>query len=111
MTWARFEGDFPQHPKVWDLSAEAFRLHASGICHCARYLTDGLVKASVVPSLVPDYDRAYLTELVKAELWAKKGDAYEIHDYLQWNRTKAQIKREVEAKRSGGRKGAKVRWS
>lgn len=111
--WARFQGDFPTHPKVVRLTDGAFRLHASGICYCAQYLTDGIVPREVVATLVPTYDPKDLTALVKAGLWVKddREAAYRIHDYLEWNRSRAQINRERDAKSAGGRRGAKARWT
>jgi hypothetical protein len=36
---------------------------------------------------------------------------WEIHDYLEWNRSKEQIDAERERKRKAGRKGAEKRWN
>lgn len=111
MPWANLDDQFPKHPKVLRLSDGAFRLHISGICYAAQYLTDGLIDADVVPLLMPRFQRRYVTELVERTLWIQRGDVYEIHDYLEWNRSKDQVEAERERKRRAGRKGAEKRWS
>jgi hypothetical protein len=91
--WVNLDDQFPSHPKVAGLSDAAFRLHVSGICYSNRYLTDGLLDATVVPQLVPNYRRKTLAELVDRAMWLPllDGAAYTIHDFLQWNRSRQQV--------------------
>lgn len=115
MTWANFDDNFADHPKVLALSDGAFRLHVSGILYCARYLTDGKVPKAKVSGLTPGYKAAHLRELTVARLWtAPVGGPvthYEIHDYLQWNRSRSSILTERERKAEAGRRGARRRWT
>lgn len=111
MPWANLDDQFPTHPKVVRLTDAAFRLHVSGICYCANHLTDGLIDADAVPLLMPRFRRSALDELVARNVWLKHGEVYEIHDYLEWNRSKEQVEAERERKRKAGRKGAETRWS
>lgn len=111
MPWANLDDNFPDHPKVAALSDGAFRLHTSGIVYCARYLTDGKVPKVQVPGLSPTYRPVHLRELVAAGLWKAQGNHYIIHDYLQWNRSKAQVEAERDAKSRAGKKGAQNRWA
>jgi hypothetical protein len=111
MPWANFDDGFPTHPKITPLSDAAFRLHVSGICYCAKHLTDGLVGAETVPTLRPKFRPTMLAELVDKGLWLAHGDVYEIRDYLDWNRSREQVESERERKRKGGRRGAEKRWS
>lgn len=114
MPWANFDDQYPKHPKIVRLSDAAFRLHSCGICYCAQYLTDGLIDADAVPGLVPRFKRSALTELVERNLWIQHGQVYEIHDYLEWNRSKEQVVEERERLRkqrsAAGKKGAEARW-
>lgn len=112
MPWANLDDQFPKHPKVVPLSDAAFRLHVAGICYSAQYETDGVVAAEMVPLLVPRFRQRSLDELLagKRPLWVPHAEGYEIHDYLEWNRSKAQIEAERERKRKAGRKGAAKRW-
>lgn len=110
MPWAGFDDKFPKHPKIIRLSDQAFRLHVSGICYVAEHLTDGLVDADMVPLLMPRYRPRYLTELVERAIWVQHGQVYVIHDYLDWNPSRAQVEERREQKRKAGRKGAQLRW-
>lgn len=111
MPWANLDDQFPKHPKVLPISDAAFRLHVSGICYCAQYETDGLLDADAVSLLVPRYKTKTLEELLTRGLWQPHSKGYEIHDYLEWNRSKSQIEAERERKRKAGRKGAEKRWA
>jgi hypothetical protein len=110
VTWANFDDNFADHPKVLGLSDGAFRLHVSGIVYCSRYLTDGEVPAVQVPRLMPNYQAKYAAELVARDLWDRDGESYHIHDYLQWNRSRAQVTSERARKSEAGKRGAKKRW-
>ena len=114
MPWANLDDQFPKHPKVLPLSDPAFRLHVSGVCYAAQYLTDGRIESEAVPLLMPRFKARYLEELLKRGLWLQVGDDFEIHDYLQWNRSKREITEERERLRkvrsAAGRKGAEKRW-
>ncbi len=89
MPWVRLDDRFTDHPKVDALSDGAFRLHVAGMCHAARYLTDGMVPADRVNRLTPNYRPAHLNELVERALCVKHGVAYEIHNFTVWNKSKA----------------------
>jgi hypothetical protein len=93
MAYAKFDDGFADHPKNRGLSDGAFRLHVTGILHCARWLTDGQVTAEILPDLMRRYRPAYLAELLERGLWREvMADAlYEIHDYTQWNDTRAKV--------------------
>lgn len=116
MPWVNKDDQMPEHPKVWALSDAAYRLHDSGICYCNRQLTDGLISADKVPTLVPRYKKQTLAELVERGIWTSlmDGSAYVIHDFLDWNRSREQVledKARLRAVRSAaGKKGAQARW-
>lgn len=99
MTYAKLDDVFPEHPKVVSLSDAAFRVQVSGICYCAKLLTDGFVpegRARLWPL------RA-VRELATAGLWEEVPGGYRIHDYLQWNDSKAEVAQRREGKAAGGR--------
>ena len=108
MPFANFDDNFADHPKNAGLSDAAFRLHVAGICYAARHLTDGLIAADEAPRLVRRFRKQALSELVERGLWVPVLDgAYSIHDYLDWNASRA----EVHERRENARKAAKKRWS
>ena len=110
MTWANFDDNFADHPKTLGLSDGAFRLHVSAILYCSRHLTDGFVPKVKAPRLTPNYKPSHLRELLQKGLWQGAGDEYELHDYLEWNRSRESIVSERARKSEAGRRGAKRRW-
>ena len=99
MSYAKFDDGFADHPKVRRLSPHAFQLHVAGILHCSRWLTDGVIQADSVPDLVRKFRPSAVDELIAAGLWRDQaGLAYVIHDYLEWNDSRAQVERRRAAK-------------
>ncbi len=109
MPYLNLDDNFPDHPKVDQLSDGAFRLHVSGMCYAAKHLTNGVILAERVPRLVPKFRPAHLAELTalsgsptgRQALWRQVGDTYEIHDYLDWNKSREwwETKRQRDAER------------
>lgn len=101
MPYLNLDDHFAEHPKVDNLSDGAFRLHVSGLCYCAMNLTDGFIEKRRVTRLMPGYKPAYLCELLEAQMWIERPGGYDVHDYLDWNKSRAwwEEKREKDAKR------------
>ena len=113
VTWLQLDDNMPEHPKIADLSAEAFRLHLRGLAYCARLLTDGKVPETIAQSFANSSPtpRETLDELRVKRLWKKRRNGYEIAQYLDWNPSRADVEARREAKKAGGRKGAARRWN
>jgi hypothetical protein len=111
MTWVNLDDQMPEHPKIVALSDGAFRLHVSAISYANRYLTDGIIQAEIIPRLVPRYRHTYVDDLVRRMLWVEvMPGVYEIHDFLDWNKSRAEVEKRRAARAEGGRKGAERRW-
>ena len=112
MPWVNLDDQYPEHPKVDGLSDGAFRLNTAAICYCNRQQTNGIVSAVMVPRLIPRFRKTYVQELVDRMLWHDLGDgaAYELHDFLDWNRSREQIAEDRAKNSINGRKGAEKRW-
>lgn len=97
MPYLPMDENFADHPKNDVLSDGAFRLHVAGLLFCSKHLTDGLIQAERVPRLMRTFKARALSELVELGRWlpiAIPGDpvqAYEIHDYLDWNPTRETV--------------------
>lgn len=114
--WARLDDLFPWHRKVRRMSDGAFRLHITGVVACARDLTDGIVTADDIDDFPPMRGvEKRLDELVQRDLWHPRGHACEkceqppagawvIHDYLDWNPSKAQVEEDRAAARERQRR-------
>jgi hypothetical protein len=108
MTWARLDDRFPEHPKVVGLSDAAFRLHIKALCYVARNRTDGHLP-NAVPRSLGGMPRQ-VAELLSAAVWEKNGDAWIIHDYLDYNPSRAELAEMAAKKAKAGAKGAARRW-
>jgi len=97
MPWIRFEDNFPEHPKVLALSDGAFRLHVRAIGYAARLLTDGHVSSAALRSMTRR--SALPAELVAAGIWETVKDGYVVHDYLDYQPSKAEIQQRHTADR------------
>jgi len=94
MTWLRIDDGFVEHERVEPLTDKAFRLHVTGMCLCARKLTDGFVsdKDVRVSLTISGSTRRQLQVLVEAGLWVPNGTGYDIHDYLDYNPTAEKVR-------------------
>jgi len=87
------------HPKIVGLSDRAFRLWVWGLTYSQQHLTDGWIPAIAIPGV---FVRS-IKDLVAGHSWDSVEGGYRIHDYLDWNDSKAVV---VEA-----RQLAKVRMA
>ena len=94
MTWLRLDDGFCDHPKVDPLTDGAFRLHVAAMGYCARHLTDGVVAVSILPKLYPRNVSKLAAELVAAGLWEHRDGVYLVHDFTQYNPTRAKVEAE-----------------
>ena len=101
MTWIKLDDSFPDHPKVIGLSNDAFRLHIEALCYCGRFLTDGFVPMGVTSKLA-NGNMALVVELSEAGLWREMPtrNGFDIHDYLTYQSSKAQVEADKEANRN-----------
>ena len=80
MPYVLLSDDTPGHPQIAPLSDRAFRLHVTALCHCGRYLTDGLIQDA---RTLHRYSHAAAGELCSVGLWRHlDGHRYEIVNYL-----------------------------
>jgi hypothetical protein len=93
MPYVKVDDGFPEHPKAIDLSLAAVGLWLHGLCYANRHLTDGALSAGVVRRA--GGSDALVAELVAAGLWEPTEHGWQMHDYDDWQTTKA----EVEARR------------
>jgi hypothetical protein len=91
VTWVKLSDDFASHPVVLGLSDGAFRLYVAGLCYCARHLTDGVIPVAVVPTLGVERHRQATAELLRVGRWVADAGAYAVHDYLDYQESKAKV--------------------
>jgi hypothetical protein len=87
MTWVRFDDQTDDHPKIAGLSDSAFRWWFRGFCYSGRYLLDGVLP----PTFIARLPKRAGNELVSAGLWEYKDGHLTIHDYHDYQPTKAAV--------------------
>jgi hypothetical protein len=129
VTWVKLEDTFLDHPKFLRAGPLAGYLCISGIAWAGHHRTDGFIPREQVRRLVDfngcahhcqtDEGRAdgwladplvLAEELVKVGLWDRDGDDFRVHDFLDWQESKAEIEAVARGRRGAGRKGAEARW-
>lgn len=120
MPWVRLDEQFPDHPKVQVVGPLASWLHVCGLAYCNRLLTDGFIPTNKVGTLA-DFSEVWdnpdgaadfgvdpyrlADKLCEARMWKKVTGGYLIHDYTDYQPTRANVMAERKAKQDAGRKG------
>lgn len=111
MPYARLDDRYDDHRKVkraWRLSPTAVALHAMAITYSNRHNTDGNIPCDWVEekldlSPIRSRDRQRVIDvLLETGLFEQNADGYTVHDYLEYNRSRAQRLALSEQGRSGG---------
>lgn len=119
-TYVRVHDGLPDHPKIAEVGGMAAWLYVSGLCYSSRHLTDGIVPIRLVARLtdLPNPE-ALASRLLEANLWHPAqheckecpqglGDVYVIHDYLDHQRSAAEVRDLSEKRAAAGRSGGKA---
>jgi hypothetical protein len=103
---ARLDTGWHAHPKVLGLGLAAMGLYAWSISYCDHALSDGFIPEGAWPSL-PGV-KAAVAKLANAGLWEVCEGGYRLHDYLDYNRSKAQVTAYMAAKKAAGQAGGQA---
>lgn len=121
-TYVKVHDGLPDHPKIIEAGGEAGWLYICGLAYASRQLTDGVIPKRLVRRLTDGSNpEANASALVRVGLWhdgehdcpkcPQTGpDAYVIHDYLDHQRSAAEVadlrtKRAAAGQRGGKRSG------
>jgi hypothetical protein len=130
MPWVRIDEEMTEHPKVASAGPVALAHHIAGLCYCNRNLTDGFIPERVARHLLdwsgvgvfgvptngekplagPGWDvdgELAVGLLVDSGMWHRVGGGYRIHDYLDYQPSKAQVEADRKQKAEAGRLGGK----
>lgn len=101
MTWVKLEDGFPSNPKVLAVTTPARYLYVVGLCYASAHLTDGRIPATALTVLHAQAGTRprHAAELLDAGLWRHDGDTVTIPDYLEHQRSRAQVEAERDAAR------------
>ena len=108
MPWLKLDDAMGDHRKIRRLmkgSRAGMALHTLGLLHCSKYLTDGRVDEDIVEDIcddarMPARERAAaLSQLEKLNLWERVEGGWQIHDYLDYNPSRAEVLADRNAQR------------
>lgn len=103
-TYIKVHDGILDHPKVVGLSYAGIVTYLAALTYCSRYLTDGFLPAAAVKKF--GTPRAAFAEVVSAGLVEPLGDDWEVHDYLEHQRSADEVadlrKKRQEAGSRGG---------
>lgn len=124
MSWAKFDDNFANHPKISELGSLAIPggwLFVCGTLYCAKFLTDGYIPLRQVvmltsfEGLVADDEPVTLKRVIDAlldvGLWEEAEGGYQVHDYLKYNPSKEKAQTLKEHRSQLGSIGAQKRWA
>jgi hypothetical protein len=132
MTWVKIDDRFPEHPKIAEAGPLAMALQVAALCYASRNLTDGFIPSSMVGRLLPleewlangqqtpskllggPTSKTLLEETINAlcdvGLWEKSArGGYEIHDYLDHQRSRSEVDKIKKVRARAGHKGGKTK--
>lgn len=89
MTWVRIEENWHGHPKMLGAGLAAMGLYTWGLSYSSHYLTDGFIPKNALPGLVGTKPAAKALEVFG--VWEPVPGGWRIHDYLDYNPSKAQV--------------------
>lgn len=108
MPWIRLDDTFTEHPKVLEVGPRAAWVHVRAISYCSVHLTDGRLTPAVARSL--GATKAIAELLVTARLWEQDADGgFVIHDYLEYQPSKAHVEEKRRIKSEAAKKGGASR--
>ncbi|MEM7096159.1 MAG: hypothetical protein AAF567_24350 [Actinomycetota bacterium] len=97
MTWLRTDDGYYDHPKIRALDLDAYVLHHGGQILSARLETDGVVTEDQLYALSRKgltNPKRVVKKLEAAGLWIAVDGGWRIHDFLEYNPSRAQKKHE-----------------
>lgn len=103
-TYIRLHDGITDHPKIDPLSDKAFRTHIDLLCWCSRHLTDGYVPDATWRKRGTPKVRG---ELLAAGLAESTDGGVRMHDYLEHQRSAAEVATLRKARQEAGKRGGK----
>lgn len=111
MTWIKIDDQMFMHPKVRSVGPLGLALQIAALSYANSLRTDGELPKNLARTLLElPRPKAVIDKLVEAGIWEDKGEHYQIHDYLDYQASRAQIETAREASRQAGKRGAAKRW-
>jgi hypothetical protein len=105
LSWAKLDDGFWMNPKVIQAGNAGAGIFSRLLSYCGCYLTDGFIPPEVV-ELVVGSDKKAMQTLERLMLVQRmESGAFCIPDFLEHNRSKAQVEADREQRRAAGARG------
>jgi hypothetical protein len=98
MSWVRIEDTVTMHPKIVRAGNEAVGCWFRLIAWSSSQLTDGHVPRAIAV-LISDGNLAVIERLVNAEMLDKDGEDFVLHDYLDYQPSASEVRKQREEQR------------
>ena len=105
MVWVKLDDGFPEHAKMLAVGPLGLAMQVSALCYANRNLTDGFIPTAAAKKLVDLDDirgvawKGIVKRLVDVGAWKEVPGGWQIHDYAEYQPTKAQVVDERRAAR------------
>jgi hypothetical protein len=107
VSWAKLDDTLHAHPKATDAGLEAMGLWVLTLSHCGAYLTDGHVRRPIALRTAGSAEvlERLAANLVRVGLWELHpgGDGWQVHDYLEFNPSRLEVRAQRSATERRGR--------
>lgn len=114
MAWVKLDDRLHTNARMAALSDAAFRLWTQGLTFAAGNATDGKIPESMLPlvwpTASPSKRNKAARELVAAGRWHQLDDGWEIHDFLEYNKSADEVENTTTVKSKAGTFGNHKRW-
>ena len=117
--WTKIDDQFYLNPKNANIDRDEQDLYMAGIVYCNGQLTDGFIPCGVLVMLCiwakieldanpQAIAQAIASRLVEHKYWEFADNGYMVHDFLEWNPSKAEVLALKEARSAAGRRGGQI---
>jgi hypothetical protein len=103
MPWVKLDDQFAEHPKMAAAGPLGLAMQVAALCYSNRHLTDGFIPHVMAKKLI-DLDgirgvawRGVVKRLVEVGAWREVPGGWQIHDYADYQPSKAQVEEERRA--------------
>lgn len=110
VAWVRLDDNFAENIKIARLSNDALAVWVIGLAYCNRGLTDGYIPRQVALGqlrLCPDI-AATVAELEHVGVWDAEGDGWRVHDFFDYQPSKAEVLQLRDDRKAAGARGGKA---
>lgn len=128
MPWVKIDEQFPRHPKVAAAGPLGMALQVAALCYCNEYLTDGFIPESIAETLLnvkgicvrmwsngmfggaeDATGELIVRDVLDAGLWVEVPGGYQIHNYFDYQPSKAEVLAIRKTRAEAGRKGGQAK--